>query len=134
MYIPYPSFPLTTSAERAKVRRASETTLHNTIFKAITFANAHKDHIPPITTTESNPFPYQIHIGGGYHHHQHHHPQQQQPLHHQRSNSNSGNGSSNNQKEPTTTSAGAAVRGLVGTAAGGMGAAATGWATRMGIY
>lgn len=50
--------------ERAKVRKASETTLHNTIMKAITLANAHKDHIPPITTTESNPFPYQISIGG----------------------------------------------------------------------
>ncbi len=49
--------------ERAKVRRASETTLHNTIMKAVTLANAHKDHIPPITTTESNPFPYQINIG-----------------------------------------------------------------------
>ncbi len=53
--------------ERAKVRKASETTLQNTVMKAITFANAHKDHIPPITTTESNPFPYQINIGG---HHQ----------------------------------------------------------------
>jgi hypothetical protein len=53
--------------ERAKVRKASETTLHNTIMKAVTLANAHKDHIPPITTTESNPFPYQINIGS---HHQ----------------------------------------------------------------
>ena len=35
--------------------------------KAVTLANAHKDHIPPITTTESNPFPYQIHLGS---HHQ----------------------------------------------------------------
>ncbi|KAK3375392.1 autophagy-related protein [Podospora didyma] len=48
--------------ERAKVRRAMESTLHSTIMNAVTLANAHKDHIPPITTTESNPFPYQITI------------------------------------------------------------------------
>ncbi|KAL2127710.1 hypothetical protein VTI74DRAFT_10291 [Chaetomium olivicolor] len=53
-----------TEGERAKVRRATLTTLQNTILKAITLANAHKDHIPPITTTESNPFPYQINVGG----------------------------------------------------------------------
>ncbi|KAK4041063.1 hypothetical protein C8A01DRAFT_45701 [Parachaetomium inaequale] len=53
-----------TEGERAKVRRASETTLHNTIMKAVTLANAHKDHIPPITVSDSNPFPYQIHVGG----------------------------------------------------------------------
>ena len=35
--------------------------------KAITLANSHKDHIPPITTTESNPFPYQICIGAHPH-------------------------------------------------------------------
>ncbi|GAB1320168.1 hypothetical protein MFIFM68171_10378 [Madurella fahalii] len=56
-----------TEGERAKVRKASETTLHNTILKAVTLANAHKDHIPPITTTESNPFPYQINIGSQHH-------------------------------------------------------------------
>jgi len=48
--------------ERAKVRRAMETTLVNTVMKCVTLANTHKDHIPPITTTESNPFPYQISI------------------------------------------------------------------------
>lgn len=48
--------------ERAKVRRASETTLQNTLFKIITLANAHKDHIPPITTSEANPFPYLINV------------------------------------------------------------------------
>ncbi|KAK3313861.1 hypothetical protein B0H66DRAFT_364634 [Apodospora peruviana] len=51
-----------TESERAKVRKAMETTLHNAVMKSITLANAHKDHIPPITTTESNPFPYQINI------------------------------------------------------------------------
>ncbi|KAK3379337.1 autophagy-related protein [Lasiosphaeria ovina] len=49
-----------TEGERAKVRKAMESTLHNTIMKAVTLANTHKDHIPPIMTTESNPFPYQI--------------------------------------------------------------------------
>lgn len=49
-------------AERAKVRKAAETTLHNTIMKIITLVNAHKDHIPPITTSEHNPFPFHINI------------------------------------------------------------------------
>ena len=48
--------------ERAKVRKAMESTLHNTVMKVVTLVNAHKDHIPPITTTESNPFPYQINV------------------------------------------------------------------------
>lgn len=26
----------------------------------VTTVNTHKDHIPPITTIDSNPFPYQI--------------------------------------------------------------------------
>lgn len=51
-----------TFPERAKVRKAMETTLMTTVMKVITFVNAHKDHIPPITTQGSNPFPYQINI------------------------------------------------------------------------
>ncbi|KAK0622936.1 autophagy-related protein [Immersiella caudata] len=51
-----------TEGERAKVRKATVTTLHNTVFKIITLVNAHKDHIPPITTQDSNPFPYEISI------------------------------------------------------------------------
>ena len=50
------------TTERAKVRKAMESTLLATVMKIITYVNTHKDHIPPITTTESNPFPYQIHI------------------------------------------------------------------------
>jgi hypothetical protein len=53
---------LTLSTERAKVRKAMESTLLATVMKIVTYVNTHKDHIPPITTTESNPFPYQIHI------------------------------------------------------------------------
>ncbi|KAH6850081.1 hypothetical protein B0I37DRAFT_103990 [Chaetomium sp. MPI-CAGE-AT-0009] len=99
-----------TEGERAKVRRASEKTLHNTIMKAVTLANAHKDHIPPITTSDSNPFPYQIHVGGiGGTGGQPQQQQQQQQQHKQQS------------KETATVAAATAK-------------AAAGWATRMGIY
>lgn len=37
-----------------------EQTLLTTVMKIVTYANAHKDHIPPITAQGSNPFPYQI--------------------------------------------------------------------------
>ncbi len=47
-------------AERAKVRRAMELMLQKTVMKIVTTANRDVDHIPPITTSESNPFPYQI--------------------------------------------------------------------------
>jgi autophagy-related protein 101 len=53
---------LTDRAERAKVRQAMEQTLLTTIMKIITCVNQNKDHIPPITTSESNPFPYQINV------------------------------------------------------------------------
>ncbi len=56
--------------------------------KAVTLANAHKDHIPPITTTESNPFPYQINIGGS-------------------SSGNAGGGGGGQQKDAVTTAAAA---------------------------
>lgn len=48
--------------ERAKVRKAMEQTLLTTAMKIVTCVNSHKDHIPPITTSESNPFPYQINV------------------------------------------------------------------------
>jgi autophagy-related protein 101 len=51
-----------TESEKAKVRRAMEQTLLTTAMKIVTFANTHKDHIPPITTQGSNPFPYKISI------------------------------------------------------------------------
>ncbi|KAL2171059.1 hypothetical protein VTG60DRAFT_3907 [Thermothelomyces hinnuleus] len=95
-----------TEGERAKVRRASETTLHNTIMKTVTLANAHKDHIPPITTSDSNPFPYQIHVGGvqsNSHQQRSQQQQQQQQLQHRQQQQQKG-------------------------------AAVAGWATRMGIY
>lgn len=48
-----------------------ESTLLTTVMKIITSVNTYKDHIPPITTTETNPFPYSITVnqkepaGGG---------------------------------------------------------------------
>ncbi|KAK3302474.1 uncharacterized protein B0T15DRAFT_514508 [Chaetomium strumarium] len=96
-----------TESERAKVRRASETTLRNTILNAVTLANAHKDHIPPIMNSESNPFPYQINVGGP-----------------------GGSGSHHQQQNEAATNA---VPGLGFVARTGVGAA-TQWVTRMGIY
>ncbi|KAF4458525.1 DUF1649 domain, partial [Fusarium albosuccineum] len=52
----------TSTIERAKVRRAMEQTLLTTAMKIVTFANTHKDHIPPITTQGTNPFPYKINL------------------------------------------------------------------------
>ncbi|XXG96449.1 Forkhead transcription factor [Hypoxylon texense] len=51
-----------TDSERAKVRKAMEQTLLTTVMKIVTCVNTHKDHIPPITTSEANPFPYQINV------------------------------------------------------------------------
>lgn len=75
--------------------------------KAVTLANAHKDHIPPITTSDSNPFPYQIHVGGA---------------------GGTGGGQSQQQQQQQKQQS---KEGAVTAAAA---AAATGWATRMGIY
>ncbi|KAI9677527.1 MAG: hypothetical protein M1817_006481 [Caeruleum heppii] len=49
-----------TELDRAKVRRAMETTLQKTATKIVRIVNGNTDHIPPITTSEANPFPYQI--------------------------------------------------------------------------
>ncbi|KAK6584579.1 hypothetical protein PZA11_002803 [Diplocarpon coronariae] len=49
-----------TESERAKVRKAMEAMLLKAAMKIVTTVNREKDHIPPITTSESNPFPYQI--------------------------------------------------------------------------
>jgi len=51
-----------TESERAKVRKAMETMLQKTAMKIVSTVNREKDHIPPITTSETNPFPYQISI------------------------------------------------------------------------
>lgn len=49
-----------TESERAKVRKAMEAMLLKAAMRIVTTVNAHKDHIPPITTIDQNPFPYQI--------------------------------------------------------------------------
>ncbi|KAK8205259.1 hypothetical protein M8818_004971 [Zalaria obscura] len=49
-----------TETEAIKVRKAMEKSLQKTAMKIITIVNRDKNHIPPITTNESNPFPYQI--------------------------------------------------------------------------
>ncbi|KAL6713064.1 hypothetical protein ACLMJK_009185 [Lecanora helva] len=47
-------------AERTKVVKAVGSSLQKTAMKIITIVNRDKDHIPPITTSETNPFPYHI--------------------------------------------------------------------------
>lgn len=46
--------------ERAKVRKAMGNMLQKAALKILTVVNRDKDHIPPITTSDSNPFPYRI--------------------------------------------------------------------------
>jgi len=47
-------------AERAKVRKAMENMLQKAALKILMNVNRDKEHIPPITTSDSNPFPYRI--------------------------------------------------------------------------
>jgi hypothetical protein len=49
-----------TDSERARARASIEHQLQKTVLKIITTASLQKDHIPPITTNDANPFPYQI--------------------------------------------------------------------------
>ena len=42
--------------------KAIGSTLQKTAMKIITIVNRDKDHIPPITTSETNPFPYHINL------------------------------------------------------------------------
>ncbi|EAW12539.1 autophagy-related protein 101 [Aspergillus clavatus NRRL 1] len=49
-----------TESERAKVRKAMENMLQKAALKILAVVNRDKDHIPPITTSDSNPFPYRI--------------------------------------------------------------------------
>jgi autophagy-related protein 101 len=39
-----------------------ETMLLKTAMQIVSTVNLEKEHIPPITTSETNPFPYQINI------------------------------------------------------------------------
>ncbi|KAL2013574.1 hypothetical protein VTN00DRAFT_1099 [Thermoascus crustaceus] len=49
-----------TDSERAKVRKAMENMLQKAALKILAVVNRDKDHIPPITTSDANPFPYRI--------------------------------------------------------------------------
>jgi autophagy-related protein 101 len=46
--------------EAVRNRRQMEKQLQTAAMAIVDTANQDKDHIPPITTTDSNPFPYQI--------------------------------------------------------------------------
>jgi len=49
-------------AKRSEARKEMESQLQHTILRIIDIVNNHKDHIPPITTSDYNPFPYKIYI------------------------------------------------------------------------
>lgn len=53
---------LLSKAERTKVVKATASSLHKAIMRVITIVNRDKEHIPLITTSETNPFPYRIDI------------------------------------------------------------------------
>ncbi|KAL8679235.1 MAG: hypothetical protein Q9186_004477 [Xanthomendoza sp. 1 TL-2023] len=46
--------------ERTTLLRAEAPSLHKTAMTIVKIVNRDKDHIPPITTSETNPFPYEI--------------------------------------------------------------------------
>lgn len=46
--------------EKIKVRAAMESSLQKAAMKIVAIVNQDKDHIPPILTSEQNPFPYKI--------------------------------------------------------------------------
>ncbi|CAO3660397.1 unnamed protein product [Umbelopsis ramanniana] len=50
--------------EKQKIKKSTERQLNQNLMKILNIINEHKEHIPSITTTEGNPFPYQIAILG----------------------------------------------------------------------
>jgi len=53
-----------TEQERQKIRKSMERQLKQNLLKILNIINDYKEHIPSITTTEGNPFPYQVAIPG----------------------------------------------------------------------
>nr|CAG8604133.1 10774_t:CDS:2 [Entrophospora candida] len=51
-----------TERERLIVHKEMAEQFYSCLFDIICYVNEKKDHIPPITTSEANPFPYQIFI------------------------------------------------------------------------
>lgn len=47
-------------SDLGRVQEAVEVSLQKAALKVVSIASEEKDHIPPITTSETNPFPYQI--------------------------------------------------------------------------
>lgn len=58
------------ASDRIKVRKAMESSLLKAAMKIVSIVNRDKDHIPPILTSDQNPFPYKILVN----------PKQQQGL------------------------------------------------------
>lgn len=52
-----------TEGEAQRLRSKMEASLRAAAFKVVDLAGGEKDHIPPITTTDTNPFPYRIVVG-----------------------------------------------------------------------
>lgn len=50
-------------AEAERLRSKMEASLRAAAFRVVELAGGEKDHIPPITTTDTNPFPYRIVVG-----------------------------------------------------------------------
>ena len=53
-----------TEMEAGRLRKGMERTLSKAVLKVVDTVNRERNHIPPITTNESNPFPYAITVGG----------------------------------------------------------------------
>lgn len=53
-----------TEGERSRLRKGMERTLGKAVLKVVETVNRERNHIPPITTNETNPFPFQIVVGG----------------------------------------------------------------------
>ncbi|ORX63002.1 hypothetical protein DM01DRAFT_1331099 [Hesseltinella vesiculosa] len=49
-----------TEQERPQARQSCKRQLAQCLFAILKLANDHKEHIPSITTTDGNPFPYQV--------------------------------------------------------------------------
>lgn len=47
-------------ADRIKAHRAMERSLTKAAMKVVSIVNRDKDHIPPISTSDQNPFPYKV--------------------------------------------------------------------------
>lgn len=56
-------FRARSEGEAERLRRRMEKSLREAAFRIIELAGGEKDHIPPITTADANPFPYRIVVG-----------------------------------------------------------------------